>query len=89
VAKERQESGDERQERIRREQHRPEQDRGYDKAVHGGAAGPDAPRQPDADEAMQDRGESLTAEVDEREARRAADEVRRAERSAEKTPRGA
>ena len=29
----REESGEERQERIQREQHRPEQDRGYDEAV--------------------------------------------------------
>lgn len=36
MAKRRQESGDERQERIQREQHRPEQNRGYDDAVERG-----------------------------------------------------
>jgi hypothetical protein len=36
MAKRRQESGDERQQRIEREQHRPEQNRGYDEAVERG-----------------------------------------------------
>ena len=36
MAKRRQETGDERQERIQREQHHPEQNRGYDEAVRGG-----------------------------------------------------
>ena len=36
MAKQRQESGEERQERIQEEQHRPEQNRGYDEAVERG-----------------------------------------------------
>ena len=37
MAKRQRESGEERQERIQHEQHRPEQNRGYDKAVRDGS----------------------------------------------------
>ena len=86
MAKARRESGEQRQKRIQREQHRPEQDRGYDEAVRGGPETanemhrvdtllPTPPDQRPADEAHN---------VDERETRGAVDDVRRRERTADK-----
>ena len=78
------ENGYDRQERIQREQHRPEQDQGYDEAVHG--------RVPPSDKQMLD---ALTDEpavvsdstgpvsIDDREADAAAMDVRRHEHSAD------
>ena len=80
------ETGAEHQERIKREQHRPEQNKGYDEAVRqGGSPLPDdsqtasylPPEMPD------DRRARELAEIDEREARGAAADVRRQDRSAE------
>ena len=77
------ETGKERQERIRREQHRPEQDAGYDEAVdQGGVPVPDdtprtsfLPPEPPA--------ARPTDDPDEREANAAAMDVRRREHSAD------
>jgi len=80
------ESGTEHQRRILREQHRPEQNKGYDEAVRqGGPPLPDdsqtasylPPEMPD------DRRAREQADIDERAAREAAAEVRRQDRSAE------
>ena len=80
------ETGTERQERIKREQHRPEQDAGYDEAVRGAGAGtPDdtnttsflPPEPPDV------RRTRERNDIDDREADRAAADVRRHEHSAD------
>lgn len=77
--KRKEESGDARQRRLRREQDRPEQNRGYDEAAHGGVAD----ERPHSVPATNDL-DRLTAHetVDDREARLARDEVRRRDRSA-------
>lgn len=69
MAKRKRESGDERQERIQREQHRREQNRGYDEAVKGGAGvandRPDRMVPVSGDESQL---QNTTEDVDEREA---------------------
>jgi hypothetical protein len=83
MAKRRQETGEERQDRIQREQHRPEQNRGYDEAVKSGAGVAD--ERPDRMVPMRGDDTQLqntTENVDEREAERAREEVRRRDRSA-------
>ena len=78
-------NGTKRQERIQREQHRPEQDRGYDEAVQQGPVLPNdsdkvsylPPEPPDA------RRTREKNDIDERETQRAIADVRRRERSAD------
>lgn len=90
MARRRVESGAERQERIRREQHRPEQNEGYDEAARGGAdvaderpdrmvplSGEETQRQ-NTTEDVDDRPE----DADDREARLARAQVRRQDQSA-------
>jgi hypothetical protein len=86
MAKKRSETGAQRQKRIGREQHRPEQNAGYDEAVRNG--GPPLPD--DAQTASylppEDPDERRTrelADIDEREAKAAAADVRRQDRSAD------
>ena len=78
---ERQESGKERQQRIQREQHRPEQNAGYDEAADGpGGANSVAavpPMPPDEERSVE------AADIDEREAQGAAADVRRQDHSAD------
>jgi hypothetical protein len=83
---ERKDSGVERQERIQREQHRPEQNEGYDEAVRQG--GPQLPNDSDKvsylpPEPPDTRGAREQNDIDERETQRAIDEVRRREHSAD------
>lgn len=80
----REESGEERQKRIQEEQHRPEQNAGYDEAVRGGPMTAnsldtvhDLPPMPEAE-----RQSAEQQDIDEREAQRAAADVRRQDRSA-------
>lgn len=80
------ESGTKRQERIQREQHRPEQDRGYDEAVRQG--GPVLPNDTDKvsylpPEPPGERRAREQNDVDERETQRAIADVRRREHSAD------
>jgi hypothetical protein len=78
-------NGTKRQERIQREQHRPEQDRGYDEAVQQGPVLPNdsdkvsylPPEPPDARRTREQK------DIDERETQRAIADVRRRERSAD------
>jgi hypothetical protein len=79
------ESGAARQRRIQREQHRPEQNRGYDEAVNGGpvtanslTAIDQVPPVPPDERPAQD-----AADIDDREAAAAAADVRRQDRSAD------
>jgi hypothetical protein len=69
---EHQNEGHERQERIKREQHRPEQNQGYDEAARGGAGMPksDVVTNPDSNRIGRDE-------------REAANDVRRREHSAD------
>jgi len=83
---EHEESGSERQERIQREQHRPEQNEGYDEAVRQG--GPVLPNDTDKmsylpPEPPDTRREREQNDIDERETQRAIAEVRRQEHSAD------
>lgn len=73
---EHQEDGHARQERIRREQHRSDQDKGHDEAAHGGrgARPMDVRPSPDARVTRENRFD--------REAREEANDVRRRESSA-------
>ena len=81
MAKRRQETGEERQERIQREQHRPEQNRGDDDAVGGGTGvADDRPDRMVPQSGDDTQVQNTTEDVDEREARRAP--VREAEQSA-------
>ena len=82
----RKETGTKRQERIQREQHSPEQNRGYDEAVRqGGPVLPNdtdkvsylPPEPPDARPAREQN------DIDERETQRAIADVRRQEHSAD------
>lgn len=86
MAKRQRESGPERQERIQREQHRPEQNRGYDEAVHGGpAVANDMERVVDLVPAPpEDAAEDDARAIDQRETRDAVEEVRRREHSADR-----
>jgi hypothetical protein len=86
MAKKTRETGTERQQRIEREQHRPEQNAGYDEAVRqGGPPLPDdtqtasylPPEDPEQLRARQ------LADIDEREAQGAAADVRRQDKSAD------
>ena len=80
------ESGKQRQERIQREQHRPEQNAGYDEAVQQG--GPILPNDtdkvsylpPEPPDARQAREKN---DIDERETKGAIADVRRQEHSAD------
>lgn len=79
-------SGTKRQERIQREQHRPEQNKGYDEAVKQG--GPVLPNDTDKvsylpPEPAAERRTREQNDVDERETQRAIAEVRRREHSAD------
>jgi hypothetical protein len=76
MAKRRRESGEERQERIQREQHRPEQNRGYDEAARGseGVAN-DRPDRMIPESGEDTQVQNTTEDVDNREARRARDQV--------------
>jgi hypothetical protein len=84
MAQRKRESGDQRQERIQREQHRPEQNEGYDEAVRGGPSVANdmrrttnlVPAPPDVQPANE------AHDIDERETRDAVEEVRREEHSA-------
>jgi hypothetical protein len=83
MAKRRRETADERQARIQKEQHRPEQNRGYDETVRGGSGvandRPDRSVPVSGDESQL---QNTTEDVDEREARRAREHVRAHDRSA-------
>ena len=79
------ERGEARHKRIQDEQHRPEQNAGYNAAVRGVPAGPnaldkleDVPPLP-----AEERRAAEQDDIDEREARGAAADVRRQDRSAE------
>jgi hypothetical protein len=83
---EREERGTERQERIRREQHMPEQNEGYDEAVKRG--GPVLPNDTDKvsylpPEPPDTRRAREQDDIDERETQRAIADVRRREHSAD------
>jgi hypothetical protein len=80
----REETGEERQRRIQKEQHRPEQNEGYDEAVRGGLVSAnsldkvhDLPPMPE-----EERQTAEQNDIDEREAQGAAADVRRQDRSA-------
>ena len=78
--------GTKRQEQIKRAQHRPEQDRGYDEAVQQG--GPVLPNDSDKvsylpPEPPNERGAREQNDVDERETQGAIGDVRRREHSAD------
>jgi hypothetical protein len=89
------ESGEQRQKRIRRERHRPEQSRGYDEAVRGGPAPTEpASRRVEGGSLANDRPDRMvpvsgeesqlqntTEDVDERESRRAREQVREHDQS--------
>ena len=80
------ESGTKRQERIQREQHRPEQNKGYDEAVRQG--GPVLPNDTDKvsylpPEPPDERQARERNDIDERETQRAIADVRRHEHSAD------
>jgi hypothetical protein len=82
MAKRRQESGEERQQRIQREQHRPAQHRGYDEAVRGGTS----VAHDRADRSVPLSGEdtqrqNTTEDVDDRESRLTREQVRREDQS--------
>jgi hypothetical protein len=82
----REENGTRRQKRIQREQHRPEQNEGYDEAVREG--GPALPNDSDKvsylpPEPPDSRRARERNDVDERETQRAIDEVRRHDHSAD------
>jgi hypothetical protein len=86
MAKRKEESGTERQERIQREQHRPEQNAGYDEAVNRG--GPVLPNDTDKvsflpPEPPDERRSREQNDIDERETQRAIADVRRQEHSAD------
>ena len=85
MAEEKPESGQKRQDRIQREQHRPEQNAGYDEAVRGGPPLPDAVE--DSDQvSSQPAGAAADQDLtgaDDPDSRGAAAEVRRRERSAD------
>ena len=80
---EREENGYERQERIQREQHRPEQDRGYDEAVKGAtpASEREILRNLQTPAVVSDAAPAST--IDDREADAARMDVRRQEHSAD------
>ena len=79
------ESGEQRQERIQQEQHRPEQNEGYDEAAHAG-------REVANDEQLEDLVAPLStdepseraARIDDRETKAAIEDVRRHEHSADR-----
>lgn len=84
MAQRKRESGYARQNRIQREQHRPEQNVGYDEAVRGGpAVANDMERTRNLVPAPPDDQPGNDAHaIDERETRDAVEEVRREEHSA-------
>jgi hypothetical protein len=73
-------TGSERQRQIRKEQHRPEQNEGYDEAARGGAGvrATNVGVPPNADET-----DVRTEDADDRAAREAANDVRRRDHSAD------
>ena len=78
--------GTERQAQIKRDQHRPEQNAGYDEAVRRGASS--SPMATDKTETMpalppEEQQARELEEIDNREARGAAADVRRQDRSAD------
>jgi hypothetical protein len=83
MAKRKHESGEERQQRILREQHRPEQDRGYDEAARGGeGVAHDRPDRMVPVSGEDSQLQNTTEDVDDREARLAREEVHRPDDSA-------
>lgn len=68
MAARRRESGEARQERIKRMQHRPEQNRGYDEAVRGGSGAADDRSARDVPTTADSTAESRN-DADDREAR--------------------
>jgi hypothetical protein len=78
----RSETGIERQQRIQREQHRPEQERGYDQAVNSGPPATDRQTlNAVGTQEVFDTTASGSIDVDDREADAAAMDVRRREHS--------
>jgi hypothetical protein len=78
------ENGYERQERIQQEQHRPEQDKGYDEAVRGRVPATDDQLLNSLNEAPAVISDSTgPVSIDDREADAAAMDVRRHEHSAD------
>jgi hypothetical protein len=79
-----QENGFERQERIQREQHRPEQEKGYDEAVRGPVPASDAQVLNSLSDTPAVISDSTGPQsIDDREADAAAMDVRRHEHSAD------
>jgi hypothetical protein len=82
------ESGEQRQDRIQHEQHRPEQNRGYDEAVRGGrAVADDRPQVEDALPMPPDEESPSGESVDDRETQAAIEDVQRHEHSADRSVR--
>ena len=81
MAKRREESGEERQQRIQREQHRPEQNRGYDEAADGGSVANERPDRMVPVSGDETQVQNTTEDVDEREAERAREQVRERDQS--------
>ena len=79
------ENGFDRQKRIEREQHRPEQEQGYDEAVNGAAPANDRQilNNLGTPEVFGDTNPTGSFDVDDREADAAAMDVRRHEHSAD------
>jgi hypothetical protein len=79
MARRKQESGDERQQRIQREQHRPEQNRGYDEAARGGeTVAHDRPDRMVPVSGDESQLQNTTEDIDDQEAARLArEDVRR------------
>ena len=70
MAKRRQESGEQRQRRIQREQHRPEQNRGYDEAVERAPVATDRPDRMVPEKGDKTQRQTTTEDVDDAEAGR-------------------
>ncbi len=81
MAARRRESGEARQERIKRMQHRPEQNRGYDEAVRGGSGAADDRSARDVPTTADSTAESRN-DAHDREAELARQQVRQHDRSA-------
>jgi hypothetical protein len=82
MARRRPESGEERQQRIQREQHRPEQNRGYDEAIRRSEVANDRPDRSVPLSGDDTQLQNTTEDVDDREARAAREQVREREESA-------
>ena len=70
MAKQHPESGAERQRRIEREQHQPEQNRGYDEAVGRGSVAGDRPDRMVPEKGDKTQRQNTTEDVDDGEAGR-------------------